>query len=179
MRGRQCVWWVLLVGCALGLGACGSGNEDAESPPPAPTSRVPGFDEVAFTVQPPGTPATDDTPDYCALLADSEDRWEQGMTGRRDLADYDGMVFTFDRDVESGFHMRDTPMPLSIAWLDANGEFVSSTDMEPCLNRPECPAYRAPRPYRYAIEVARGDLGRLKIGPGAVVDIGGRCRSES
>lgn len=168
--------WLLCAGFTLVLGACGADDGDTTGgSPPRETSRVDGFGEIAFRVRPAGTSIADDTPEFCALHADTEERWRQGLTNRRDLAGYEGMIFRFDRDVDTAFHMRDTPMPLTIAWFDANGAFVSSADMDPCLNQEECPRYRAPRPYRYAIEVPRGALGRLKIAPNAVIDVGGAC----
>ena len=173
------VWWVVCLAFAIALGACGGdGGESADESRVREPSRVEGFAETAFRVLPDGT-RSEEPPTFCALLADSEDRWQQGLTDRNDLAGYEGMVFRFDRDVDTAFHMRDTPLPLSIAWFDSNGVFISSADMEPCLGQEECPAYRATRPYRYAIEVPRGTLARLKLGPGAVVDFGGPCPSAT
>jgi uncharacterized protein len=63
--------------------------------------------------------------------------------------------------------MLDTPLPLSIAFFDAGGQFVSATDMEPCPGQAGCPTYPAARPYRVAIEVPKGALPGLGIGPGA------------
>ena len=65
---------------------------------------------------------------------------------RTDLGGYDGMLFKFATDTTGAFYMKDTPMPLSIALFDAAGRFVSSTDMEPCLDQPTCPTYAADRP---------------------------------
>ena len=61
------------------------------------------------------------------------------------------------------------------AWLDTAGRFVSSTDMEPCLDKPDCPTYSAAAPYRYALEVPKGGLGALSIGDGSVISVGGPC----
>jgi uncharacterized membrane protein (UPF0127 family) len=64
--------------------------------------------------------------------------------------------------------MRNTLIPLSIAFFDAGGRFVSSADMEPCPDEVEdCPTTGADGPYLHAIEVAQGDLPGLGIGPGA------------
>ena len=42
-----------------------------------------------------------------------------------DLQGYSGMVFVYDDDVAGGFYMRNTPTPLSIAWIAADGEVVT------------------------------------------------------
>jgi uncharacterized protein len=95
--------------------------------------------------------------------------------GRRDLAGFDGMLFRFDADTTSAFYMRNVPVPLSIAWFDAEGRFVSATDMAPCPDQEGCPTYPPPAPYRVALEVLQGGLGRLGIGPGSTMSVGGPC----
>ncbi|HEX2062946.1 MAG TPA: DUF192 domain-containing protein, partial [Acidimicrobiales bacterium] len=111
----------------------------------------------------------------CALLAESREQLARGLMGRRDLAGYDGMVFRFAGEHEGAFYMRNVPIPLSIAWFDAEGRFVSAADMAPCEDREGCPRYFAAAPYRYAIEVPAGGLDRLGIGPGSVLELGGGC----
>jgi uncharacterized membrane protein (UPF0127 family) len=115
---------------------------------------------------------------WCALLADIEPERQVGLMGRTDLADHDGMIFQFERDSSEPFFMFQTIMPLSIAWFDEDGEFVSSADMEPCTetNPRKCPLYPAGRPYRYAIEVPTGGLEAIGVGPGTVLALGSTCR---
>jgi uncharacterized membrane protein (UPF0127 family) len=108
----------------------------------------------------------------CALLADAPDEHAQGLMGRTDLAGHDGMLFRFDGDTDSTFYMKDTLIPLSIAWFDAQGRFVSSADMPPCGDEPVCPSYGADKPYRYALEVPQGELATLGIGPGTRLLVG-------
>ncbi len=111
----------------------------------------------------------------CALLAETPAQQARGLMERRDLAGYDGMLFRFPSDTETGFWMKDTPLPLSIAYFDADGQFVSTADMAPCIHQPSCPSYPAARPYRYALEVPQGALPRLGIGPGARLVTTGPC----
>jgi uncharacterized membrane protein (UPF0127 family) len=92
-----------------------------------------------------------------------------------DLGGHDGMVFVYDEDATGGFWMRDTPMPLSIAYLDAGGRIVSTTDMAPCGDSPDCPEYPAAGPYRYAVEVPRGRLDDIGLTGAARVRVGGGC----
>ncbi len=141
-------------------------SQAAPSPPPSPSRRpLPGFDEVRFRITSPGGSF-----DGVALLADDQRSRGQGLMDQRDLRGYDGMIFRFERPSTGRFFMRNTIIPLSIAFFNAGGHFVSATDMEPCPDEvEECPRYAAAGPYLHAIEVPAGDLPRLGIGPGAVL----------
>ena len=133
-----------------------------------------GFGDIAFRVTPsgggPGSAAQ-----FCALLAETEQQHAQGLMGRRDLAGYDAMVFRFAFDGTGSFYMRNVPVGLSIAWFAADGRFVSSTDMAPCPDQEGCPTYAPGGPYRLAVEVLQGGLGRLGISEGSVLNVGGAC----
>lgn len=111
----------------------------------------------------------------CALLAETAAQQGRGLMNRTDLGGYDGMLFKFASDTNSAFYMKDTPLPLSIAFFDASGQFVSTADMTPCIDQPSCPTYSAARPYRWALEVPQGALPRLSIGPGTRLVAGGPC----
>ncbi len=111
----------------------------------------------------------------CALLAETGAQQSLGLMNRTDIGGYDGMLFTFASDTTGSFYMKDTPLPLSIAFFDASGLFVSTTDMAPCIHQSSCPTYAAARPYRWALEVPEGALPRLAIGPGTRLVAGGPC----
>ena len=130
---------------------------------------VPGFGQIAFRIDRLGGGSR------CALLADTAEQQERGLMERHDLSGYDAMLFRFAADSTVGFYMRNTPLPLSIAWFASDGRFVSSADMEPCEDRADCPTFYANGPYRFALEVPRGGLGGLGIGPGAHLSVGGAC----
>ncbi len=136
------------------------------TPPTAPSRRpLSGFDEVAFRIS-----GSSGGTDGVALLADDGPSRSQGLMNQTDLRGYDAMVFRFPSPSEGGFFMRNTLIPLSIAFFDVSGRFVSSADMEPCPDEvDDCPTFQAERPYVHAIEVAQGDLPRLGIGPGSVL----------
>jgi uncharacterized membrane protein (UPF0127 family) len=131
--------------------------------------RVEGFGEIAFHVK--STPAAK----RCALLAQTSDQRARGLMERTDLGGYDGMLFVFPSDSRDPFYMLNTPMPLSIAWFDSGGTFLSATDMEPCLDQSDCPRYSPGVAYRYALEVPKGRLGALGIGPETTIEVGGPC----
>ncbi len=111
----------------------------------------------------------------CALLAETAEQQTRGLMNRNDLSGYDGMLFRFSADTTGTFWMKDTPLPLSIAFFDAAGRFVSTADMAPCIHQPTCPTYGAARPYRYALEVPQGALSRLGVAPGTTLVITGPC----
>jgi uncharacterized membrane protein (UPF0127 family) len=133
------------------------------------------FPEISFRIQggPGGAAAA---AEHCALLADTPEQHARGLMERTDLGEYDGMLFRFAADTSGSFYMKDTVIPLSIAWFNHEGFFVSATDMEPCPTDVGCPTYAAAGPYRYALEVPKGGLPALGIGPGAqLVVTGGGC----
>ena len=139
-------------------------DDDSESN--AGRTPLEGFDETRVSVKAPTS-----TLIWCMLLAATQAQHNRGLMQVTDpmLGGYDGMVFRFDTDVQDKFYMRNTPMPLSIAFIASNGDVVSTTDMAPCEDRDGCPLYDAGAPYRLAIEVPQGQLGRLGIEPGANV----------
>lgn len=164
-----------LVGALLvsGMAACVAEGANGPADPRLVEARIPGFGEIGFRIQPAGAAAPN--AELCALLATTPQQRARGLMEVRDLAGYAGMIFRFPQDTTSGFYMRNTPMPLSIAWFKADGQFVSSADMEPCADREGCPTYAPEGPYRYALEVPRGQLPRLGVGRGSVLHLGGRC----
>jgi uncharacterized protein len=98
-------------------------------------------------------------------VADSPDERSVGLSGREELPADAGMLFLFDRPVTQGFWMKDTLIPLSIAFLDAEGRIVAVRDMVPCRSEP-CPLYEPGRSYSSALEVNRGAFERWGVGVG-------------
>jgi uncharacterized protein len=103
-------------------------------------------------------------------IADSPAERERGLMGRANLGDDDGMVFVYDADQRGGFWMKNTLIPLSIAFYDASGRIVRILDMEPCRRDP-CPVYEPGVAYRGALEVNRGAFTRWGIGEGDTVTL--------
>lgn len=181
-REQRLLAWAIAAVFVLGLLAFIAKGADQPADPylkPAPAgSSVPavavpgrtpvsGFGEVSFRVA--------SGPELCALLARTSAQQARGLMARTDLAGHVGMLFVFEGDTNETFYMRNTPMPLSIAWFDSAGRLVSTADMAPCPDRPNCKTYTAARAYRYALEVPQGGLGGLGVGPGAAISVGGGC----
>jgi uncharacterized membrane protein (UPF0127 family) len=147
------------------------------APTPGQADRVllDGFKEIAIQVDPGG-----DAPTlaWCLLAALDAQQRGRGLMEVTDLQGYEGMIFVYEGDVENAFYMRNTPSPLSIAWVAADGEVVTIKDMDPCEDREGCPTYPSDGRYRYAIEVFEGDLPRLGITEDATVTVGGSCAAR-
>lgn len=176
---RRAAWVVFTLGVLAFLVRGADGPPDpyvaTASESGAVREVVEGFESILFRI----TKADGSFADLCALLADDEASRRRGMMERTDFAGHDGMVFRFDEPVDGDFYMYDTVLPLSIAWFDDGGGFVSATQMEPCpADDPSaCPTYGADRPYRHALEVPKGRLGALGVGPGSVLSFPeGECR---
>lgn len=87
-----------------------------------------------------------------AEVADRDATRALGLMHRASLPPNGGMLFVFD---EAGRHcmwMKNTPLPLSVAFIDADGAIVNIADMQPHTEQAHC----AGRPVPYALEMAQG-----------------------
>lgn len=75
-----------------------------------------------------------------------------GLMMRERLAPNRGMVFVFEDKSQHCFWMRNTLVPLSIAFIDDDGTIVNIADMAPKSEASTCPL----RPVRYALEMEQG-----------------------
>jgi uncharacterized membrane protein (UPF0127 family) len=88
-------------------------------------------------------------------VADDDASREQGLMGVTNLPADRGMAFTWTAPTDATFWMKDTLIPLSIAFVDANAHVVSIQEMTPCTADP-CPTYASTAPYTTAIEANAG-----------------------
>jgi len=130
-----------------------------------------GFASIAArSTEPDGTVC-----ELCLWIAEDGEQRARGLMGVTDLGPADGMAFVYPTPTTGAFWMKNTLMPLSIAFFDGDGRHLDAFDMEPCTADP-CERYPTPSGFVVAVEVAQGDLERLSLVPGATLELlGGEC----
>lgn len=193
-RSIRFLWWGIGLLLLVGLGSCIARSANRPADPvlsPSAASRGPSIAVVAADAPKAGTSGRKAFADVrevmltiagpparrraCVLVADSQATRQRGLMQVRDLGGYDGMLFVFPYDTQDAFWMRNTPQPLTIAYLGDEGNLVSTTDMAPCGDSDQCPLYRPAGPYRYALEVPQGHLTDLGLTREARVEANGPC----
>ena len=87
-----------------------------------------------------------------AEVADRDATRSLGLMHRRSLPPNGGMLFVFDQDAIHCMWMKNTLIPLSVAFVDAGGAILNIADMQPHSEQSHCAA----RPARYALEMTQG-----------------------
>ena len=95
-------------------------------------------------------------------LAVTDAQRQQGLMHRKELKDGEGMLFIFETDHQLSFWMKNTLIPLSIAYIAQDGRIVEIFNMEPGNLNP----VQSSRSVRYALEVPQGWYERAGIKPG-------------
>lgn len=135
------------------LAAC-SGADDTPATPPLPV--------VALTVADADGRAV---ASLSAEVAATPDQRQRGLMFRQSLGEDAAMLFVFPAETDGAFWMKDTPIPLTIAFLAADGrvlELIDGAPFDETLLRPAAP-------YRYALEVNAGWFARRGLAAGARV----------
>jgi uncharacterized membrane protein (UPF0127 family) len=113
-----------------------------------------------------------DTEDGSKLIdvevAETTEQHQLGLMHRESLPPDAGMVFVWFEPQTGGFWMKNTLIPLSIAFFDVDGKIVRILDMEPCESDP-CPLYEPETEYLGALEVNQGAFDRWGVGEGDFV----------
>lgn len=78
-----------------------------------------------------------------------------GLMNRTELPNNTGMLFVFKEEVMRQFWMKNTLIPLDIAFFNANQELIALKTMPPCTEDP-CPKYSSSRAAQYALEAPAG-----------------------
>lgn len=118
----------------------------APSASPSPTSIAGAPSTAVFTT------STGDTVALSIEVADTPEERAVGLMNRESMPEDSGMLFDFQEEVQAAFWMKNTLLPLSIAFIDKSGVIVHIEDMEPQTED----LHYSPSLYRYAIEAKQG-----------------------
>ena len=129
----------ILLACALGLSACGGSTPPVSSLPDGVLHIETGSGEVLVQVS----------------IAETPESRQQGLMGVEEMGEDTGMVFLEDQPVQQAFWMKDTLIPLSIAFWDQEGVIRAILDMQPCREDP-CRLYDPRVTWIGAVEVNQG-----------------------
>lgn len=88
-----------------------------------------------------------------------------GLMFREKMAQGDGMLFVFPGQERVCMWMKNTILPLSVAFIDESGTILNIEDMQPQTEDSHCSA----GPARYALEMNQGWFKTKKIGRGAKI----------
>jgi uncharacterized membrane protein (UPF0127 family) len=105
-----------------------------------------------------------------AEIAVSESEHTYGLMYRKSLGDNEGMLFVFEQDGYRNFWMKNTIIPLSIAYINAKGVIMEIYEMKPL---DVSITYPSKYPCRYALEMSAGWFRKNNIRPGSVMLIEG------
>jgi uncharacterized membrane protein (UPF0127 family) len=98
-------------------------------------------------------------------VATTPEQHQRGLMGRTSMPADQGMVFDFGGETQTSFWMKDTLIPLSIAWFTHDGVIVDIQEMEALSE-----ALHTPRaPYWYALEANKGFFAAHGVQPGDTV----------
>jgi uncharacterized membrane protein (UPF0127 family) len=102
-------------------------------------------------------------------VADTVTTRARGLMYRTWLPEFSGMLFVFEAPQRLAFWMKNTYIPLSIAFIDRHWRIVDIQDMDPPAPGGEIPIYLSRQEAQYALEVNQGFFARHGIGLGAQV----------
>jgi uncharacterized membrane protein (UPF0127 family) len=153
----------LLFTSLLLVTGCSGGENESAATNPAGTTESTTLDSTTITV----TSSDGTRTQIEAEIADNDTERQRGLMERTALAEDAGMLFVFDRDQILSFWMKNTLIPLSVAYIASDGSIVDVQDMQPLDTTPHPSA----RPARYALEVNQGFFGEHGIAVGDQVEL--------
>lgn len=124
---------------------------------------------LAFAQQPakfPVIPLTAGIHVIKAEVAANHAERQQGLMYRQKMGPNEGMVFLFDGPAGICMWMKNTYIPLSVAFLDEEGKIINIEDMQPKTTESHC----AKKPARYALEMNQGWFKQKNIKPGTLIE---------
>ncbi len=100
-------------------------------------------------------------------IADERDERQKGLMERESMPDDHGMLFVFPSDQEMSFWMKNTTIPLSIAYIASDGRILEIHDLTPLSEI----AVRSSRSARYALEVNQGMFDTWGVSVGDLIEL--------
>ena len=153
----------LLALALLAVAACGGEPEPAQREQPAQkqaTPKRPAFERATAVIE-----TRHGTVEVDVDVAETAVQREFGLMYRPSLPRDAGMIFLFGKETRGGFWMKNTLIPLSIAFFGRDGKILRILDMEPCRADP-CPVYDPGVAYFGALEVNQGAFGEWGVAAG-------------
>jgi hypothetical protein len=98
-----------------------------------------------------------------AQVAQTPRQREFGLMFRKEMPQSEGMIFVFDQPATQCFWMRNTPLPLTAAFVADDGRIVNLVDMQPMTEQSHC----SEEPVRYVLEMNQGWFAKKNIKKGA------------
>jgi len=98
-----------------------------------------------------------------AQVARTPDQRATGLMHRKEMPQHEGMLFVFEFPAQQCFWMKNTLLPLSVAFVADDGTIVNIEDMAPQTLDSHCSA----KPVRYVLEMNKGWFAKKGIQPGA------------
>jgi hypothetical protein len=154
------IYWLMLGIAASLLCASGCQKENA--------TAVPTVASVEESAQPklPVTKLFVGNQEIDSEVAVTERQLAKGMMFRKEMGEKEGMLFVFSFPHRASFYMRNTILPLSCAYIDADGAILEIHDMKPLEEKP---ITAATDQIQYVLETAQGWFERHQITIGANV----------
>jgi uncharacterized protein len=102
-------------------------------------------------------------------IADNPFERARGLMYRKALGENRGMLFVFSKEQPLSFWMKNTYIPLSVAYIDSKGRITDILDMKPLDDKP--PHYVSSEPVQYALEVNKGFFDKRGVRVGDHVEL--------
>ena len=98
-----------------------------------------------------------------AQVASTQEQRMTGLMHRKEMPQHEGMLFVFERPAQQCFWMKNTLLPLSVAFVEDDGTIANIEEMQPQTLDSHCSA----KPVRYVLEMNKGWFSKKGIKPGA------------
>lgn len=104
---------------------------------------------------------------FTVEIARTPEERQRGLMYRKELGEDRGMLFVFEYDQKLSFWMKNTSIPLDVAYIAKDGTIKEVHQLKPFSEKSVKSAYSV----RYALEVPRGTFASLGVGPGDTIEL--------